>query len=114
MTDAQELHEKTLDESNWLLEELAPGFAVICELPGKRTLKIGGSARAVKESARMVRQPQKALAAVRDEPAPTEPKALALTSSRVFEGAVPAELQMHPAAAFAERGVGAGACGCNL
>ncbi|GAA2617329.1 hypothetical protein GCM10010399_55400 [Dactylosporangium fulvum] len=93
VTDAQELHDKALDETNWLLEELAREFAVIGELPGKRTFKIGGSARAAKESARMVRQLQKALAAVRDEPAPTEPKPLALPSTQVFDGTVPAELQ---------------------
>lgn len=41
----------------------------------------------------MVRQLQKVLAAVRGEPAPTEPKALALPSTRIFDGAVPEELQ---------------------
>ncbi|WP_157744585.1 hypothetical protein [Micromonospora viridifaciens] len=34
VTDAQELHDKTLDETNWLLEDLAREFPVIGELPG--------------------------------------------------------------------------------
>ena len=92
VADARELHERTLDETDWLLENLAREFAVIAELPGKRTLKIGGSARAAEESAQIVRQLQKALAAIRDKPAPAEPESLAHPSTQVFEGAVPAEL----------------------
>lgn len=93
VADAQALHNTTLDETDWLLEQLAREFAVIGELPGKRTIKIGGSSRAAKDAAHMVRQLQKALAAIRDEPAPTEPKLLALPSIRVFDGDVPSELR---------------------
>ena len=92
VTDSQELHKKPLDETDWLLEQLARELSLLGELPGKRTLKIGGNARAAKDSARTVRQLQKALAAVRDEPAPTEPKPAALPSTVVFDDAVPDDL----------------------
>ncbi|MFI6678706.1 hypothetical protein [Kribbella sp. NPDC050470] len=44
VADAQVLHDKTLEETDWLLEQLAREFAVIGELPGKRTFRIGGTA----------------------------------------------------------------------
>lgn len=93
MADARALHEKTLDETDWLLEQLAREFAVVGELPGKRTFKIGGKARAAKDAARMARQLQTALAAIRGERAPMEPEPLHLPSIRVFEGDIPEELK---------------------
>ncbi len=90
--NTQALHEKTLDETEWLLDQLAREFAVIDELPGKRTFKIGGTARAAKDATRMVRQLQEALAAVRGKDAPKEPEPLVLPSIIVFEGEVPDEL----------------------
>lgn len=92
VTDAQALHGKTLDETDWLLDQLAREFAIIDQLPGKRTFKIGGSARAAKDAESMVRQLQQALAAIRGQDAPTEPEPLVLPSITVFEGDVPGEL----------------------
>lgn len=93
VADARHLHSKTLEETDWLLEQLAREFAVMGELPGKRKFKIGASARAAKDVAHMVRQLQKALAAISDAAAPTEPELLELPSIRVFERNVPEELK---------------------
>jgi hypothetical protein len=92
VANAQALHEKTLNETDWLLDQLAREFAVIDELPGKRTLKIGGNVRPAKDATRMVRQLQQALAAVRGQDAPKEPVPLVQPSIVVFEGEVPDEL----------------------
>lgn len=92
VANAQALHETTLDETDWLLDQLAREFAIIDELPGKRTFKIGGTARAAKDSAHMVRQLQAALAAVRGNDAPTEPEPLGLPTITVFNEQVPREL----------------------
>lgn len=93
VTDARQLHSKTLDETDWLLEQLAREFAVIGELPGKRKLKIGSSESAAKEVAQMVRQLQKALAAIRDATVHTDPATFELPAIRVFEAGVPGELK---------------------
>ena len=92
IAEVQELHEKTLDETNWLLDQLAREFAIIGELPGKKTFKMGATARAAKDAAKMVRQLQEALASVRGQDAPKEPQPLALPSIVVFEDKVPWEL----------------------
>ena len=92
VTTTQALHEKTLDETDWLLDQLAREFAVIDELPGKRTFKIGGTARAAKDATHMVRQLQEALATIRGQDAPREPEALVLPSITVFEDKVPDEV----------------------
>lgn len=92
VTNAQALHEKSLDDTDWLLDQLAREFAVISELPGKRTFKIGGTARAAKDATHMVRQLQQALAAVRGQDSPPEPGTLAMPSILVFENEVPDEL----------------------
>ncbi len=92
IAEVQDLHEKTLDETNWLLDQLAREFAIIAELPGKKTFKIGATARAAKDAAKMVRQLQEALASVRGQDAPKEPQPLALPSILVFEDKVPGEL----------------------
>ncbi|GAA1243351.1 hypothetical protein [Oryzihumus leptocrescens] len=91
--DARDLHSKTLEDTDWLLEQLAREFAVIGELPGKRKFKIGANARAAKDVAHMVRQLQRALAAISDAAAPKEPEPLELPSIRVFERSVPEELK---------------------
>ncbi|MFE1646192.1 hypothetical protein ACFM35_11480 [Microbacterium sp. P01] len=92
VANTQALHEKTLDETDWLLDQLAREFAVIDELPGKRTFKIGGTARAAKDATRMVRQLQQALAAIRGQEAPSEPLPLVLPAITVFEDNIPDEL----------------------
>jgi hypothetical protein len=93
VADAQALHDKTLEETDWLLEQLAREFAVIGELPGKRTFKIGGTARAGKDAKQMVRQLQQALATIRGTSGPAEPEPILLPSIRVFDGAVPEDLK---------------------
>lgn len=93
VTNAQALHEQSLEDTAWLLDQLAREFAVISELPGKRTFKIGGTARAASDAKNMVRQLQQALAAVRGQGSPAEPEALALPSILVFEAGVPDELK---------------------
>lgn len=90
--NAQAVHEKTLDDTDRLLDQLAREFAIIHQLPGKRTFKIGGTARAANDAARMVRQLQQALAAIRGKEAPREPEALVLPPITVFEDDIPAEL----------------------
>lgn len=97
IAEVQDLHEKTLDETNWLLDQLAREFAIIAELPGKKTFKIGATARAAKDAAKMVRQLQEALASVRGQDAPKEPQPLALPSILVFEDKVPGT-RPHPPA----------------
>jgi len=92
IANTQALHEKTLDETDWLVDQLAREFSVIDELPGKRTFKIGGTARAAKDATRMVRQLQQALAAVRGQEAPPVPKPLVTPAITVFEDDIPDEL----------------------
>lgn len=92
IAEAQELHEKTLDETNWLLDHLAREFAIIGELPGKRTFKIGATAQAAKDAANMVQQLQEALASVRGHDVPKAPQPLGLPAILVFEDKVPWEL----------------------
>lgn len=92
VTNTEALHDRTLDETDWLLDQLAREFAIIDELPGKRTFKIGGTARAAKDATMMVRQLQAALAAIRGQEAPLEPAALAVPPITVFEGHIPDEL----------------------
>jgi len=89
IADAQALHEKTLDETDWVLDQLAREFAVIAELPGKRTFKIGGSARAAVDAKQMVLQLQQALAAIRGQDATSLPGPLAMPAIAVFEGEMP-------------------------
>lgn len=93
VTDARELHSKTLDETDWLLEQLAREFAVMSELPGKRKLKLGSSESAAKDVAQMVRQLQKALAKIRDATVHTDPKTFEPPTISVFEEGVPEELK---------------------
>jgi hypothetical protein len=92
VANAQTLHEQTLAETDWLLDQLAREFAIIDELPGKRTFKIGGTARAAKDATRMVRQLQGALAEIRGHEAPREPEPLVLPAITVFEKDIPDEL----------------------
>lgn len=92
VANARALHEKSLDETDWLLDQLAREFAVIAELPGKRTFKIGASARAAKDVSQMVRQLQQAVAAVRGLDALKEPEPLTAPAIAVFEADVPVEL----------------------
>ncbi len=92
VSNAQALHETTLDETGWLLDQLAREFAIIDQLPGRRTFKIGGSARAAKDAERMARQLRQALANIRGQGDPTEPEPLVLPSITVFEDNIPGEL----------------------
>lgn len=106
IAEVQELHEKTLDETNWLLDQLAREFTVIGELSGKKTFKIGATARAAKDATQIVRQLQQALASVRGQDAPKEPQPLTLPSILVFENKVPKELvRILPLRLYAEEQV---------
>lgn len=90
--EARDLHELSLSQTDALLDQLAREFAIIAELPGKRTFKIGGASRAAKETHLMVRELQDALSRIRGvEVAPERPP-LAVPSLHVFEDAVPEEL----------------------
>ncbi|WP_105034774.1 hypothetical protein [Cryobacterium aureum] len=93
VSNAKSLHAKTLDETDWLLDQLSREFAVISELPGKRTIKIGSTSRAAKDATALVRQLQQALVSIRGEDTPKEPEPLVLPSILVFEGEVPSELE---------------------
>jgi len=93
VADARSLQQETLDAPGWLLAALSREFAVIAELPGKRTFKIGGNARAAKDASRMVRQLQEALAAIRGAALPSEPEALKNPAVSVFEDEIPQELE---------------------
>jgi hypothetical protein len=90
--NAKQLHEEALISTDWLLDQLAREFAVIAELPGRRTFKIGGEAKAAKEAHHMVRQLQDALASIRATNATYERPDLVMPAILVFEGDVPAEL----------------------
>lgn len=92
VTNAQALHEESLNQTDWLLDQLSREFAVIAELPGKRTFKIGGAARAAKEATFMVQQLRGALAGIRGQAGPPEFESLDLPSILVFEKDVPSEL----------------------
>jgi hypothetical protein len=92
VAEVRELHEKTLDETDWLLDQLAREFAIIGELPGKKTFKIGATARAARDVTQLARQLQEALASVRGRDLPKLPQPLALPSIVVFEDGVPDEL----------------------
>jgi hypothetical protein len=92
ITEARDLHERSLAETDELLDQLAREFAVLAELPGKRTFKIGGTARAAKESHLLVRQLQEALGRIRGQESSTEITPLALPTVLVFEDDVPDEL----------------------
>jgi F0F1-type ATP synthase epsilon subunit len=92
VAEVRELHEKTLDETEWLLDQLAREFAIIGELPGKKTFKIGATARAARDVTQMARQLQEALASVRGRDLPKQPQPLVLPSILLFEDGVPAEL----------------------
>jgi hypothetical protein len=92
IANAQQLHEEALVSTEWLLDQLAREFAVIAELPGRRTFKIGGEAKAAKEAHHMVRQLQDALASIRAQGVTYERTGLLMPSILVFEGDVPEEL----------------------
>ncbi|WP_337001067.1 MULTISPECIES: hypothetical protein [unclassified Microbacterium] len=92
VANAQTLHEQTLTDTDWLLDQLAREFAIIDELPGKRTFKIGGTARAAKDATQMVRQLRAVLAEIRGHEAPSEPEPLRVPAIAVFEKDVPDEL----------------------
>lgn len=90
--NARALHEKSLAQTDALLDQLAREFAVIAELPGRRTFKIGGEARAAKDAQLMVRQLQDALAAIRGTEASPLRDSLEIPELIVFEDDVPEEL----------------------
>ena len=92
VTDARDLHEQSLAQTDELLDQLAREFAIIAELPGKRTFKIGGTARAAKESHLMVRELQNALGHIRGIETAPDREPLQLPSLLVFEDDVPEEL----------------------
>ena len=92
ITEARDLHERSLAETDELLDQLAREFAVVAELPGKRTFKIGGTARAAKDSHLLVRQLQEALRCIRGQESSPEIEPLALPDVLVFEDDVPDEL----------------------
>jgi hypothetical protein len=92
ITEARDLHERSLAETDELLDQLAREFAVLAELPGKRTFKIGGTARAAKESHLLVRQLQEALGRIRGQESLPGITPLALPDVLVFEDDIPDEL----------------------
>lgn len=92
VTDARDLHEQSLAQTDELLDQLAREFAIIAELPGKRTFKIGGTARAAKESHLMVRELQNALGHIRGIETAPDGEPLKLPSLLVFEDDIPEEL----------------------
>lgn len=92
ITEARDLHERSLAQTDELLDQLAREFAVVAELPGKRTFKIGGTARAAKESHHLVRQLQEALGRIRWQESSPESTPLVLPDVLVFENDVPDEL----------------------
>jgi hypothetical protein len=92
VTDARDLHEQSLAQTDELLDQLAREFAIIAELPGKRTFKIGGTVRAAKESHLLVRELQAALGQIRGLETASDREPLELPSLLVFEDDVPEEL----------------------
>lgn len=92
ISNARTMHEESLAQTDQLLDELAREFAVIAELPGKRTFKIGGTARAAKDAQLMVRQLREALAAIRGMDAVMPQETVELPELVVFEDEIPEEL----------------------
>lgn len=92
ITDVRDLHEQSLAQTDELLDHLAREFAVVAELPGKRTFKIGGTARAAKESHLLVRQLQEALGRIRGQESSPDLEPLPLPDVLVFDDGVPSEL----------------------
>lgn len=90
--DSRERHARALTETDWLLEQVSREFAIIGELDGKRTFKIGGEHRAAADVARMTRRLQEALAAIRAKPATQEAQALNVPTTNVFKENAPEEL----------------------
>jgi hypothetical protein len=92
IVNARRMHEESLAQTDTLLDQLAREFAVIAELPGRRTFKIGGEARAAKEAQSMVRQLQDALAAIRGTASSPLQDRFEMPALLVFEEEVPNEL----------------------
>lgn len=87
--DTRRLHDRSLLESDWLLDQLSREFSILAELDGKKTFKIGGEYRAGKDVARMAVQLRRSLADIRAQDAGPEPTTLPAPTVSAFEDVPP-------------------------